>query len=87
MLAVPKLDAGQTRELLAGLRKIDPALDEPRSVERARNTCSDSLNGKPRDQIVENTRLRFDGGDARIDAADAEKILLLILQAGWCEVG
>ncbi|MEV7006919.1 hypothetical protein [Streptosporangium sp. NPDC051022] len=85
--AVPKLTAEQTEGLLVGLRKIDPALDEPRSVERARNICSDLLNGKDRDQVIKNAKIRFDGGDAGIGTADARKIMYVILQAGWCEIG
>ncbi|MFD0889156.1 hypothetical protein ACFQ08_31875 [Streptosporangium algeriense] len=83
---IPKPNAQQTEDLLYGLRKIDPELDRARSIDRARNTCSDLLAGKKRDQVVENTRLRFDGV-AQIDTADAEKIVALVEQGGWCEIG
>lgn len=80
---VPKPDGQQTEDLLAGLRQIDRELDRARSVDRARNTCSDLLAGEKRSSIVEKTRLRFDG-TAQIDTADAQAIVKLIQEGGWC---
>lgn len=81
---IPKPDAQQTEDLLYGLRQVDSELDRARSIDRARNTCSDLLNNKDRAQIVENTRLRFDGV-AEIDTADARAIVKLIEDGGWCK--
>lgn len=80
---IPKPDAQQTEDLLYGLRQIDKELDRARSIDRARNTCWDLLKGKDRSQVVENTRLRFDGV-AQIDTADARAIVKLIEDGGWC---
>lgn len=82
--AIPKPDAQQTEDLLYGLRQIDRELDRARSIDRARNSCSDLLQGKGRGQVVENTRLRFDGV-AEIDTADARAIVKLIEDGGWCK--
>ncbi|MER7206350.1 hypothetical protein ABT340_04725 [Streptosporangium sp. NPDC000239] len=84
---IPKPNAQQTEDLLSGLREINPGLDQARSIDRARNTCSDLLAGKDRKTVIINTGLRFNGGDAHIDAADAEKIVALIEKGGWCEIG
>lgn len=81
---IPKPDADQAEELLYGLREVDRALDEARSIDRARNTCSDLLAGKKRAQVVANTRIRFDGGSASVDEADAEQIVKLVEAGGWC---
>ncbi|MCC5580592.1 hypothetical protein IMZ11_33740 [Microtetraspora sp. AC03309] len=83
VIAIPKPDAQQTEDLLYGLRQIDKELDRARSIDRARNTCSDLLQGEERNKVVEKTRLRFDGV-ADIDVADAEAIVKLIEQGGWC---
>ncbi|MBB5626631.1 hypothetical protein [Sphaerisporangium krabiense] len=80
---IPKPDGQQTEDLLAGLRQIDKELDRARSVDRARNTCADLLAGEKRSAIVEKTRLRFDG-TAQIDTADAQAIVKLIEDSGWC---
>lgn len=79
----PKPDAQQTEDLLYGLRQIDKELDRARSIDRARNSCSDLLQGMERSKVIERTRLRFDGV-ADIDTADARAIVKLIEQGGWC---
>lgn len=80
---IPKPNGQQTEDLLAGLRQIDAELDRSRSIDRARNTCSDMLAGEKRSDIVEKTKQRFDG-TASIDTADARTIVKLIEEGGWC---
>lgn len=80
---VPKPTADQAEALLVGLRGIDRELDRARSIDRARNTCSDLLAGEKRSAVVERTRQRFDGV-ANIDTADARAIVKLIEDSGWC---
>ncbi|MEV4245236.1 hypothetical protein AB0J63_17695 [Streptosporangium canum] len=81
---IPKPDAQQTEDLLYELRQIDPELDRARSIDRARNSCVDILQGKSRSQTIENTRLRFDGV-AEIDTGEARAIVKLIENGGWCK--
>ncbi|OUC99325.1 hypothetical protein [Streptosporangium minutum] len=80
---IPKPDAQQTEDLLYGLRQIDRELDRARSIDRARNSCSDLLNGEDRNDVIKRTQLRFDGV-ADIDTADARAIVKLIEDGGWC---
>ncbi|MGS2641688.1 hypothetical protein [Streptosporangium sp. G12] len=80
---VPKPDAQQTMKLLLGLRRIDSALDYERSIDRARNSCSDLLAGEDRAAVIRKTQQRFDGA-ARIDIREARTIVKLIEDGGWC---
>lgn len=81
--AFPAPSEEQAAALLAGLRRIDPALDHERSIGRARNVCLDLLGGSPRAAVVERTRRRFTGS-ASVSSADAEAIVELIESGGWC---
>lgn len=81
--AFPAPSEEQAAALLAGLRRIDPALDHERSIGRARNVCVDLLGGDPREEIVERTRRRFTGS-VEVSLADAERIVRLVERGGWC---
>lgn len=81
---IPSPDAGQTRELLDALRRIDPGLDHERSISRARDTCQALLSGQDRGKVVAAARARFDGGSASVSVADARKIVKLVESSGWC---
>jgi hypothetical protein len=80
---IPKPDTDQAEELLYGLGQVDRELDRARSIDRARNTCSDILAGESRTDVVERTRLRFDG-TAQISTSEARAIVKLIEAGGWC---
>ncbi|MGW6498556.1 hypothetical protein [Nonomuraea angiospora] len=82
---VPSPDAGQSAKLLAALAEIDPALEHERSISRARDTCQTLLSGEDRAKVVDMARQRFDGGSASVSAADAEKIVKLVEDSGWCK--
>lgn len=59
------------------MRTIDPGLvaNESRALRRGRDVCLDISEGKPEAQVIENARLRFDGGDASVDTAKATRIV------------
>ncbi|MGW4411169.1 hypothetical protein ACWEJ6_44560 [Nonomuraea sp. NPDC004702] len=81
---IPKPDTDQAEKLLYGLREINPELDRARSIDRARNVCSSLLSGITRAKIIEGARIRFEGGDVEISDADAQKIVKLVEDGGWC---
>ena len=81
---IPMPDGQQTEDLLYGLRRIHPALDRARSIDRARNVCRQILDDMPREKVIEGARLRFEGGDVTLTQADAEAIVELIERGGWC---
>jgi hypothetical protein len=62
---------------LAALTALDAGLTvkPERAIRRGRNTCYDLGEGKRTETILDNTRQRFDGGHASVDAAMAEKIV------------
>lgn len=81
---IPRPDAQQAEDLLYGLRRIDKELDRARSIDRARDSCSNLLAGEPRADVVEKARQRFDGV-AQINTAEARKIVALIEAGDWCQ--
>jgi Protein of unknown function (DUF732) len=62
---------------LAALRVIDPGLvtNEDRAVRRGRDVCLDISQGKPEETVINNARLRFDGGDAAVGPEKARMIV------------
>src|SRR5690606_4348531 len=50
---IPMPDGQQTEDLLYGLRRIHPALDRARSIDRARNVCRQILDDMPREKVIE----------------------------------
>lgn len=76
----------QEKTLLEGLTAIDPGLTvkEDRAVRRSVGVCDDIRTGKDQDTIIKNAAYRYDGGNASVDAAKAERIVQVIKDS-YCE--
>ena len=79
-------NATQEKTLINGLTAIDPGLtvNEERAVRRSVNVCDDIRNGKDGKTVISNAAYRYDGGDASVDNAKAEKIVKVIKDA-YCK--
>lgn len=75
----PRLEESYTEMLLEQLGLIDPHLNHPRSIGRARNTLLDIRQGKDKATLIRNTRFRFSNGHS-VDITDnqAEQILVVV---------
>ena len=73
-------NATQEKTLINGLTAIDPGLtvNEERAVRRSVNVCDDIRKGKDGKTVISNAAYRYDGGDASVDNAKAEKIVKVI---------
>lgn len=62
---------------LEALRAIDPGLvaDEDRAIRRAEETCADIKAGHAGDELVQRVVARLSGGNATIDAAQAQRAI------------
>lgn len=76
----------QEKTLITALTAIDPALTvkEERAISRSVGVCDDIRNGKDAATITKNAAFRYDGGDASVDNAKAEKIVKAIKDA-YCK--
>ncbi|HEX9088881.1 MAG TPA: hypothetical protein VF867_15290 [Arthrobacter sp.] len=83
---IPKPDAAQTAALRADLAKINPLLDNDKSVDNSRNQCSGILGGSPEDKLLTSTKARFTGGQVKdVSDAEARQILAVIKANGFCK--
>lgn len=78
------MTAPQEAMFLAALDEIDPELvtKPDRALRRGRNVCFDLAAGKPRETVVDNTRLRYDGGHVQVSAAMATLIVAAVETSG-----
>lgn len=69
---------------LAAMSDLDPGLtvNVARAVRRGRNTCYDIAEGKEPATVLNNARLRFDGGNAQVDEAKAKRIVEIVTDSG-----
>jgi hypothetical protein len=76
-------NVAQEKTLIDGLTAIDPGLtvNEERAVRRSVGVCDDIRKGKDHDTVVGNAAYRYDGGNASVDNAKAEKIVKVIKDA------
>ncbi|GAA5086190.1 hypothetical protein HNP84_000019 [Thermocatellispora tengchongensis] len=74
---IPSPTAEETRQLLAGLTEIDPALNHHRSIGKARDTCWNLLLQEDRDRVLVKIQQRF-GQTADINKTEAGRIMTLI---------
>ncbi|HEY5835969.1 hypothetical protein [Streptomyces sp.] len=83
---VPSPDAAQQTALLGKLTGIDPGLtvSPDRAIRRAVNSCETLHTNPDRKAAVHTIALRFDGGNAHIDDAKAERIAAAI-EATFCK--
>lgn len=73
----------QQKTLIDGLTAIDPGLtvNEERAVRRSVNVCDDIRKDKDDKTVITNAAYRYNGGDASVDNAKAEKIVKVIKDA------
>ena len=76
----------QEKVLIRGLTAIDPGLTvkESRAISRSVGVCDDIRTGKAHDAVVRNAAFRYDGGNASVDDAKAEKIVKVV-KASYCQ--
>lgn len=76
-------NVAQQKTLIDGLTAIDPGLtvNEERAVRRSVNVCDDIRKGKDDKTVTGNAAYRYDGGNADVDNAKAEKIVKVIKDA------
>lgn len=79
VVATPALDGPYADELLRRLGEINPHLNHPRSIGRARSTLLDIRQGKDESTLARNTRLRFSNGNTvDLDDDQAARVLDII---------
>lgn len=73
----------QEKTLITALTAIDPGLTvkEERAISRSVGVCDDIRQGKDKTTVIENAAYRYDGGNASVDEAKAEKIVAAIEDA------
>ncbi|MGW6009697.1 DUF732 domain-containing protein [Streptomyces sp. NPDC055210] len=78
--------AAQEKVLISGLTAIDPGLTvkESRAISRSVGVCDDIRSGKAHADVVHNAAFRYDGGNASVDDAKAEKIVGVV-KASYCK--
>ena len=76
-------NAAQEKTLIDGLTAIDPGLTvkPERAVRRSVGVCDDIRKGKDSKTVISNAAYRYDGGNASVDNAKAEKIVRVIKDA------
>ena len=76
-------NAAQEKTLIDGLTAIDPGLTvkPDRAVSRSVGVCDDIRKGKDTKTVTANAAYRYDGGNASVDNAKAEKIVKVIKDA------
>jgi ABC-type oligopeptide transport system substrate-binding subunit len=79
-------NAAQEKTLIDGLTAIDPGLttNQDRAVRRSVDVCDDIRKGKDSKTVISNAAYRYDGGNASVDNAKAEKIVRVIKDA-YCK--
>lgn len=85
---IPRPTDEQANNLLLALGKIDPGLKDERSIDRARNTCQQLLDGTPQATVRRNTKERFTGGSTpNISDPQVGAIIAVIKANGFCVKG
>jgi len=75
----PALVGMFAQQLLKQLATINPNLDHPRSIARARNTLLDIRQGKPEQMLIGNTAQRFSNEHSvQLDDQEAQRILHIV---------
>jgi hypothetical protein len=84
--SIPKPDAAQTASLRAELAKINPLLDNEKTVDNARNQCTSILGGAPDDKLIAAAKTRFTGGQVKaVSDQEAQRIIDVINANGFCK--
>lgn len=84
--SIPKPDAPQTASLRAELAKINPLLDNEKSVDNARNQCTSILGGGPYDKLINAAKTRFTSGRVKaVSDQEAQRIIDVIKANGFCK--
>lgn len=84
--SIPKPDAAQTASLRAELAKINPLLDNDKSVDNARNQCTSLLENSTPDKLIAAAKTRFTGGQVKVVTDDeAQRIIDIIKANGFCK--
>lgn len=83
---IPRPDSEQEAKLREDLAEIDPALNNEKAFNSARNQCTDILGGMSPDKLILSTQARFEGaGVETVTERDAKKILDVIKNNGFCK--
>ena len=79
VIPTPSLVGGYARQLLEQLGAINPNLNHPRSIRRARNTLLDISQGKSAELLIGNTIQRFSNGHSvQLSHEQAATILQIV---------
>lgn len=87
-VVAPRLDAKQESSLLAEFKKIDPALDNRRSVEAARQQCRMILLNRPEEAQIAFAMNSFRNASTKsVESPEetAKKIITVIKNNGFCK--
>jgi hypothetical protein len=75
---VPSPDAEEAIKLMAGLAKVNEALDQERLIDEARDTCAEILKGVDSADVVARIQDRFSDDGVEVNKTQAGRILTLI---------
>ena len=83
---IPKPDAAQAASLRTELAKINPLLDNTKTVDNARNQCTSILGGVATDKLITAARTRFTSGQVKsVSDTEAQQIIDVIKANGFCK--
>lgn len=80
---IPSPDSGQTAVLLTKLADVAPALNDQRSISRARNVCSDIKAGASDAEVASMAKARFSDDTLKLTDAQAAAIVAAV-KASFC---
>lgn len=78
---IPNMTDDEYEQFVSNLDKIDPAIADQGTRNNARDTCS-SLDS---DRLIHNTTVRFSNADHDVTEDEAQQIVELIRDIGFCE--
>lgn len=84
VIVTPKLTAEQSTKLLTDLEKIHVSLNNDKSVDQARSTCREILEGKDDETVAGNAAKRFSSNDFEAGSTHGILIVGAVKDNGFC---